>query len=359
MTTEEKRFRIFVSYNPLPALAELKKLLPEEAISEWFSEDDFRLWERHNSCERVDETPGERDFWIADVPKEFSEQADDERMEWSWLSSYYEKLGFRFAVVGELIEFAVTCPSTAWVEHVTALGSSFIHGTYCYVASIGENGDGRYLVDEWSEEVGVESVLLVRMTDADLALRIGAAPSMHYRMQLGYEPLPGIGELESALLRLSEDSFDEDNPVVSPAFDGCRWERHSSCSAVDTTPGERVLRLAKLPEVFHGQSIQQAWNELAAHFDREGYRFAIETEAFEFIKKRSTLLHHYRRILTLGSSVEVDPSTYSHGVGGIHVMELSFFPDPTPPARMYSVAISSEMYESKLDEMDRLLLVRN
>lgn len=88
---------------------------------------------------------------------------------------------------------------------------------------------------------------------------------------------------------------------VSPLFDGRAWERHSSCSKIDETPGERVFRLAEVPEQFLGQEIKDCWDALATHFGPNGERFAIESEAIEFAEANPEL-HRKNLILALGSS---------------------------------------------------------
>lgn len=114
----------------------------------------------------------------------------------------------------------------------------------------------------------------------------------HYRIHVSYAKLPPIAELEK--------KFSGKNSV-SRLFDGREWERHSSCAAIDETPGERNFRVAEIPAELLGKRIEDVWNELDAHFDREGYRFAIETEAVEFANAKPEL-QRKNWILARGSS---------------------------------------------------------
>lgn len=88
---------------------------------------------------------------------------------------------------------------------------------------------------------------------------------------------------------------------VMDLFDGRPWERHSSCKNIDETPGEREFLLASIPKERLGKRIDSIWDDLALHFDKLGYRFAIEVELDAFAKARSDLQH--KRIFALGSSV--------------------------------------------------------
>lgn len=94
-----------------------------------------------------------------------------------------------------------------------------------------------------------------------------------------------------------EQEFD----CVSDLFDGRPWERHSSCVTIDETAGERTLHLAEVPEQFLKRKIENCLNELAAHFDKQGKRFAIEVEAIAFAKAHPDLQRKHW-ILALGSS---------------------------------------------------------
>ena len=117
-------------------------------------------------------------------------------------------------------------------------------------------------------------------------------PPNHYRLHVSYAPLPGVAALEP--------KFSGKNSV-SYLFDGRAWERHSSCVTIDEISGEREFLVAEVPEQFLGKRIDAVWNDLATHFDREGFRFAIETEAVEFSAAQPEL-QRKNWIYAIGSS---------------------------------------------------------
>lgn len=95
----------------------------------------------------------------------------------------------------------------------------------------------------------------------------------HYRLRVGYAKL-GIKSLE--------EKFPDKDSVLR-LFDGRLWERHSTCAAIDETPGDREFRVAEIPAKFLGnQRTDKILDALSDHFDLEGFRFAIEIEAIEF-----------------------------------------------------------------------------
>lgn len=119
-----------------------------------------------------------------------------------------------------------------------------------------------------------------------------------YRLYVSYAKLPGFEELFK--------KFFEDG--VSELYDGRPWVRHSSCANIDETPGEREFLVAEVPEEFLGKSIRDCWDDLEAYFGKTGFRFAIETEAFEFSDAQPDL-QRKNPILALGSSALLDDVT--------------------------------------------------
>ncbi len=112
-------------------------------------------------------------------------------------------------------------------------------------------------------------------------------PENHFRVPISYTL-----KTKSELKR----EFD----WVSDWYDRRPRKRHRSCRGIDTTDGERVLFLAEVPEEFIGMMNDR--DKLALHFDRLGYRFAIEEEVVAFAKAHPDLQRE-KYILALGSSV--------------------------------------------------------
>jgi hypothetical protein len=165
------------------------------------------------------------------------------------------------------------------------------------------------------------------------AMRERMATLAHYIVHVTYAPLPGMQVLET---KFSGEGS------VSVLFDGREWERHSSCVEIDETPGERIFRLAEPPEQFLGKRIRDCWDDLAAHFDREGDRFAIEKEGVEFAEAQPGL-QCKDWILALGSSALDD--------GGDRCVTML-------RARDRVRVLVDSWVDDALSDDDRLLLVR-
>ena len=97
-------------------------------------------------------------------------------------------------------------------------------------------------------------------------------PPRTYSVHVAYGPMPSVEELEN---RFSGEGS-------TFGYYGGPWKRHESCVNIDETPGERIFRLAEVPERFHGLDLADTWGALARYFDRLGERFAIDVEAIEF-----------------------------------------------------------------------------
>jgi hypothetical protein len=87
---------------------------------------------------------------------------------------------------------------------------------------------------------------------------------------------------------------------LSPVL-GEDWQRHASCRTINERPGERVFRLAPVPEEFIGQRVAEAIDGLAGSFG-EGWRFAIHSEGIAFSLALPDIQCR-RRIWALGSTV--------------------------------------------------------
>ncbi len=152
-----------------------------------------------------------------------------------------------------------------------------------------------------------------------------------YHVHVSYAKHPGIVALEK---RFSGKGS------VSYLFDGREWDRHESCANIDTSPGERIFRVAEVPAEFIGQTISQARYDLAFGCF-EGERFAIEAEAIAFADAQPERQRR-NHILALGSSA-VDRDGYWC------VTELRALAGRT---------LGECWFAHRLDANDRLLLVR-
>jgi len=113
------RYRVHVSYAKLPVMEELEKRFSgKDNVSSLF---DGRPWERHSSCAKIDETPGEREFFVASVPTQFFSQRIDTIRD--ALAAHFGGLGYRFAIETEAVTFADAQPGLQHQNWIYALGS--------------------------------------------------------------------------------------------------------------------------------------------------------------------------------------------------------------------------------------------
>ncbi len=122
--TKFDSYRLHVTYAPLSGIAALEpKFSGKDSVCVLF---DGRKWERHSSCAVIDQTPGERDFIVAEMPGQFlnkriSNSRDD-------LAVYFGAKGFRFAIETEAVEFADAQPELQRKNPIYALGSFTLLG---------------------------------------------------------------------------------------------------------------------------------------------------------------------------------------------------------------------------------------
>jgi len=140
------RYRVHVSYAKLPVMEELEKRFSgKDNVSSLF---DGRPWERHSSCAKIDETPGEREFFVASVPKQFFSQRIDTIRD--ALAAHFGGLGYRFAIETEAVTFAAAQPGLPHQNWIYALGSSALSfDDDQYVALLLALDRGRVLRDRW------------------------------------------------------------------------------------------------------------------------------------------------------------------------------------------------------------------
>ena len=133
----DAHYRLHVFYAPLPSLAQLKEEFGENNVSNLF---DGRPWEKHASCEKMDETPGERDFLVKYWSRETESEATILEM---------DALGYRPATHQEAYEFQKAHPDPQRQFPIVALGSFALHGDLQYVAVLDSGSAGRVLGYDW------------------------------------------------------------------------------------------------------------------------------------------------------------------------------------------------------------------
>ncbi len=130
--------RAYVDYAPLRSRSELEKdFSGEGSVSVVF---DGRPWEKHDKCEGMDETPGERDFFV----KHFNRgiESEDAIVE-------MDKQGYRPATHLEAIAFAKAHPEFQRQFWIVALGSFALLDDRRRVAVLGAGGGRRVLDGGW------------------------------------------------------------------------------------------------------------------------------------------------------------------------------------------------------------------
>lgn len=165
--TKLDSYRFHVTYAPLPGIATLEtRFSGEDSVSLLY---DGREWTRHSTCVTIDQTPGEREFLLAEIPEQFlGMRIDDVRDD---LAAHFGLKGFRFAIETEAVEFADAQPELLRKNWILALGSSALSGggSQC-VAVLFERDRDRILGDGWvgDELDGGDRVLLVRNVSSAL-----------------------------------------------------------------------------------------------------------------------------------------------------------------------------------------------
>ncbi len=125
---------------------------------------DHQTWERHLSCQSIDQTPGEREFVVARVPREFCGSPID--LVWDKLADHFHQRGYRFAIEIEALEFAEAYPEIHRKNWIYALGSSALANThYRCVPVLNAIGCYSILSEFWSRRCLGEAsrLLLVRI----------------------------------------------------------------------------------------------------------------------------------------------------------------------------------------------------
>lgn len=132
-------YRAFVGYAAVPSMAELEKEFGKNRVSSLF---DGREWRIHASCVGMNETPGEKEFWV----RHFGREIDSEEV-----IVLADKDDYRPATHLEAVEFARAEPELQKQLWIVALGSFALSdgdGSR-YVAVLSAVSDGRRLGDSW------------------------------------------------------------------------------------------------------------------------------------------------------------------------------------------------------------------
>ena len=132
----ENEYLVHVTYAPLPSFAELETEFGKGNVSDIF---DGRPFKKHDSCVGMDETPGNRIFWVAEVPADI--RNDSEKII-AWGDKQRNKKapnGYRPATEKELYEFQ----KVRFIAWLVSLGSSALSGGDRCVALLLSDSDGR------------------------------------------------------------------------------------------------------------------------------------------------------------------------------------------------------------------------
>lgn len=143
-------YLVHISYAPVPSRSELEKEYSgKDSVSVIF---DGRAWELHESCQGMDETPGDRAFWVAAPP---SEMLDDSEKIIAWAAaqkSDFAPKGYRPATHQEEIEFARKHSDLQRKYWIVALGSSAMDGGRRRVAVLRSDSGWRILNGHWFDD---------------------------------------------------------------------------------------------------------------------------------------------------------------------------------------------------------------
>jgi hypothetical protein len=115
-----------------------------------------------------------------------------------------------------------------------------------------------------------------------------APPSLHYRLNVNYAPLPSREQLGKEFLgNLAV-------PEATACFDGRAWKKHASCLGMVEKPGEKFFLLKNFGCPMESDEAVIGWGS------KNGYRPATHLEAYEFVKAYPKLLEQ-ESIIALGS----------------------------------------------------------
>jgi hypothetical protein len=118
---------------------------------------------RHSSCENIDETSGERDFFVLEVPEKFFGRQIGSA--WDELAKHFGELGYRFATEVEAEVFGTSDSSLGLKYAVLVLGSFVTYkGSRHGLRVNNRHGQNQKLSDCWGGEelVAGERLLVVR-----------------------------------------------------------------------------------------------------------------------------------------------------------------------------------------------------
>ena len=142
--TKGKRIRlnkdeylVHVTYAPLPSFSELEQEFGEGNVSNIF---DGRPFQKHSSCENIDETPGDKVFLLKHFGRET--QSEDNIAE-------MDKLGYRPATHIEAYAFQKKHPELQRKFWIVALGSFAMGDGGRYVAVLRGGSGRRIFVSCW------------------------------------------------------------------------------------------------------------------------------------------------------------------------------------------------------------------
>jgi hypothetical protein len=139
-------YRVPVSYEMLSRTELGGEFSGEGSVSVLF---DGRPWKKHAACVGIDETPGNRVFFVKHFNRVFNNEREIEDA-----IAEMGRQGYRPATHHEAIAFAKTHPEPQWQFWIVALGSFAlcVTGGYRYVAVLGADGGRRLLTGFWFDD---------------------------------------------------------------------------------------------------------------------------------------------------------------------------------------------------------------
>ncbi len=133
----ENEYLVPVTYAPLPPFSELEQEFGKGNVSNIF---DGRPFQKHSSCENIDETPGDKVFLLKHFGRETRSEDNIAEM---------DKLGYRPATHIEAYAFQKKHPELQRKFWIVALGSFAMFGGDRCVAVLNGGSGRRVFGDRW------------------------------------------------------------------------------------------------------------------------------------------------------------------------------------------------------------------
>ncbi len=130
-------YSVFVPYGPIPSYAEMDKKLFDSS-SELWDATKYAL-QSHKTCKDVDETPGNKEFWLPCLGEISSDEAIKKA----------DTVGFRPPTFMEALAFAAAHPDLQRKFSIVILGCFVLYYQFRYVPVLSSNDGRRGLDRRW------------------------------------------------------------------------------------------------------------------------------------------------------------------------------------------------------------------